>query len=90
MSWARNSPACSRGVRRRKLDIHGEQLTRVPNGYPKDHPHADLLRYKTLTASRELGAPAWLSTPAARTEILKAWRGITPLVAWLETHVGRD
>ncbi len=78
------------GVRRRKLDIHGEQLTRVPNGYPKDHPHADLLRYKTLTASRELGAPAWLSTPAARTEILKAWRGITPLVAWLETHVGRD
>ncbi len=78
------------GVRRRKLNVHGEQLTRVPSGYPKDHPRADLLRYKTLTASRELGAPAWLSTPAARTEIVKAWRGITALVAWLETHVGRD
>ena len=90
-TWrAQNSPRVLAGVRRRKLDIRGEQLTRVPTGYPKDHPHADLLRYKTLTASRELGAPAWLSTPAARTEILKAWRGITPLVAWLETHVGRD
>jgi uncharacterized protein (TIGR02453 family) len=78
------------GARRRKLNVHGEQLTRVPGGYPKDHPRADLLRYKTLTASRDLGAPAWLSTPAARTEIVKAWRGITPLVAWLQTHVGAD
>jgi uncharacterized protein (TIGR02453 family) len=78
------------GVRRKKFRVGGEQLTRVPSGYPKDHSRAELLRYKTLTAARELGAPDWLSTPAARTQIVKAWRGITPLVAWLETHVGRD
>jgi uncharacterized protein (TIGR02453 family) len=78
------------GVRRRKLAVHGEQLTRVPTGYPKEHPRAELLRYKSLTASRELGAPDWLPTPAARAEIVKVWRGITPLVGWLETHVGRD
>jgi uncharacterized protein (TIGR02453 family) len=77
-------------VRRRQFRVGGEQLTRVPAGYPKDHPRAELLRFKTLTAARELGAPGWLSTPAARAQIVKAWRGIIPLVAWLETHVGRD
>ncbi len=77
-------------VRRRSLTIGGEQLTRVPPGYPKDHPRADLLRYKALTVSRELGAPDWLATSQARTEIAKLWRGMAPLTGWLDTHVGRD
>lgn len=77
-------------VRRKGNAIHGEQLSRVPAGFPKEHDRADLLRYKTLTASAELGAPAWLSTPKAKAEIVKAWRGITPLVSWLQTHVGHD
>lgn len=72
------------------MAIGGEQLTRVPTGYPKDHPRADLLRYKTLTASRELGSPKWLATKRAQTEIVKAWRSLAPLTAWLDTHVGRD
>jgi uncharacterized protein (TIGR02453 family) len=78
------------GVRRKGNTVGGHQLTRVPAGYPKDHPRAELLRYKSLTASRDLGCPAWLATPQAKTEIIKAWRGIVPLVAWLDTHVGRD
>jgi uncharacterized protein (TIGR02453 family) len=78
------------GVRRKGYAIGGHQLTRVPSGYAKDHPRAELLRHKTLTASRDLGCPEWLSTPAAKAEIRKAWRGMAPLVAWLETHVGRD
>lgn len=77
-------------VRRKGNTIGGEQLSRVPAGFPKEHERGDLLRYKTLTASAQLGAPDWLSTPKAKAEIVKAWRGITPLVAWLETHVGRD
>ena len=77
-------------VRRKKLDVGGQRLTRVPSGYEKDHPRADLLKYKSLTASATLGCPAWLSTPKAKAEIVKAWRGITPLVGWLNTHVGRD
>src|SRR5690242_7928828 len=67
------------GVRRKGLEVHGEQLTRVPAGYEKDHPRAELLRFKTLTAARDLGCPAWLATPKAKTEIVKAWRGIEPL-----------
>ena len=34
------------------LSIGGERLTRGPSGYPNDHPRADLLRHKAITAAR--------------------------------------
>lgn len=77
-------------VEANKLTIGGARITRVPSGYDKEHPRAELLKYKTMTASREFGSPAWLSTKRAQTEVVKAWHAITPLVAWLDTHVGRD
>jgi uncharacterized protein (TIGR02453 family) len=70
------------------FSIGGEQITRVPAGYPKDHPRAPLLRHKTMTAHRELGAPAWLTSARATTEVAKAFRRTTPLTDWLGTHVG--
>jgi uncharacterized protein (TIGR02453 family) len=85
-------PALARaiaGVTSKGFTIGGQQLTRVPSGYDKDHPRADLLRHKTITASREFGCPAWLSTTRAKTEIVKASKHIGPLVAWLDTHVAR-
>jgi hypothetical protein len=75
-------------VRRKGFEVGGHQLTRVPSGYDKEHPRSDLLRYKTLTAHREYGCPDWLATPKAKGEITKAWKAISPLVAWLDTHVG--
>lgn len=75
---------------RAKLTVSGEQLTRTPAGYPKDHPREQWLRHKSLTASRELGAPAWLPTRRTRTEVAKAFRAMTPLVAWLDKHVGNS
>lgn len=77
-------------VRRKGFEIGGQQLTRVPHGYDKDHARADLLRHKSLTASREFGAPDWLPTAKTKTEIVKAHKAIAPLVAWLDTHVGRN
>ncbi len=79
-----------KSLRRRGFHVGGEQLTRVPAGFDRDHDRAELLRQKTLTASREVGAPAWLSTPEARPQIAALWRGMVPLVTWLETNVGRD
>lgn len=76
-------------VRRTRFEIGGHQLARVPSGYDKAHPRAELLRYKTLTAHREFGSPDWLSTARAKTEIARAWRSIAPLIGWLDTHVGR-
>jgi uncharacterized protein (TIGR02453 family) len=85
-------PALQRAVdtvRRKGFEIGGNQLTRVPSGYDKDHPRAELLRYKSLTAHRELGCPAWLSTKRAQQEVAKAWRSVAPLTSWLDSHVGR-
>lgn len=78
------------GLQRKGFEIRGEQITRVPSGYPKDHPRAERLRFKSLAAARELGAPEWLTSPKARTEISRVWRALDPLVTWLDTHVGRD
>jgi uncharacterized protein (TIGR02453 family) len=77
-------------LRRKEYTVGGHQLTRVPAGYAKDHPRADLLRHRTLTTSIELGCPDWLSTPAAKSEIVSRWRAMTPLITWLDTHVSRD
>ncbi len=76
-------------LRGARFEVGGQRLTRVPSGYPKDHARADLLRHKTLTASRQFGCPPWLATARARTEIAKAWRSMAPLLGWLDTHVGR-
>ncbi|MFL6162278.1 MAG: DUF2461 domain-containing protein [Jatrophihabitantaceae bacterium] len=76
------------GAEKAKLRINGDVLTRVPSGYPKDHPRADLLRHKSLYATREFGCPDWLQTPRAKTELVKAWRSMRPLIDWLDKHVG--
>ncbi|MBV9593066.1 MAG: DUF2461 domain-containing protein [Actinobacteria bacterium] len=86
-------PALERALatlRQAKFDIGGTQIARVPSGFDKDHPRADLLNYKTLTAHRQLGAPAWLSTKRASNEITKAFRSLAPLTTWLDTNVGHD
>jgi uncharacterized protein (TIGR02453 family) len=35
-------------------NITGDQLTRVPKGFPADHPAADLLKYKDITFGRPM------------------------------------
>jgi uncharacterized protein (TIGR02453 family) len=86
-------PALERAVaavRAEKMTVGGHQLSRVPAGYDKQHPREQWLRYKTLVGSRELGFPGWLATRRAKAEVVRAWRALDPLVAWLDTHVGRD
>ncbi|GAA0608692.1 DUF2461 domain-containing protein [Sporichthya brevicatena] len=75
-------------VTKKGFRIGGNQLARVPKGYDREHPRADLLRHKTLTAAKDLGFPDWLSTPKAKTQVAKEWRAMAPLVEWLDRHVG--
>jgi uncharacterized protein (TIGR02453 family) len=71
-----------------KLVVSGQLLTRVPSGYEKDHPRLELLKHKSLYATRDFGCPEWLQTTRAKTELLKAWRAMQPLIDWLDKHVG--
>ena len=79
------------GVRRKGFDVGGEQLTRVPSrlrqGPPARRPAA---AQDADRVARTSARPTGCRTPEARTEIAKAWRAMAPLVAWLDTHVGRD
>ena len=62
--------------------LWGEQLTRVPKGFPVDHPAEDLLRYKQWLVDREL--PSKLALEPQLYEVLvESFRVMTPLVRFL-------
>lgn len=65
------------------FSVDGEKLKTVPRGFPKDHPRAELLKHKTLSASAMLGSPDWLDTPGAQQEVSARWEQLRPLVDWV-------
>jgi uncharacterized protein (TIGR02453 family) len=67
-------------------ELGGEQLTRVPRGYLKDHPAADDLRRKQFIGGREYPAE-FAASPRFYPELLSVFRGIAPLVGFLNTAI---
>jgi uncharacterized protein (TIGR02453 family) len=70
-------------VKRLLGDLHGELLSRVPKGFPADHPAADLLRFKRFILYVEL-PPDLAATSAIYSEIVKRFRAMTPFLIFLE------
>ena len=68
--------------RRAVGELSGEQLTRVPRGYLKDHPAADYLRHRQFIGGREFSADFAMS-PRFYSQLLTVFRGIAPLVGFL-------
>ncbi len=68
--------------RRAVGELSGEQLTRVPRGYLKDHPAAEYLRHRQFIGGREYPADFAVS-PRFYSELLAVFRGIAPLVGFL-------
>jgi uncharacterized protein (TIGR02453 family) len=60
----------------------GEQLARVPKGFPADHPAADLVRYRQWLFDITLDA-SLATTPKLYAEVLKRFRAMTPFVEFL-------
>lgn len=77
-------------LRRQSFEVSGPELVRVPPAYAKDHPRAELLRHKSLTAHRHLEPGAWLHTPQCRERVIDSWQALAPLGDWLERNVGRS
>jgi uncharacterized protein (TIGR02453 family) len=69
-------------------DIDGEQLSRVPAGYSADAERLDLLKRKSLHATRRWEPADWLHERAALDEVRDAWRELDVLNAWLADNVG--
>jgi len=76
-------------LRQRDIAVQGyESLKRVPQGYPADHPRAELLRQKGLYAWRQWPVEPWLGTPEARTKVTGFLTAVEPLSDWLTQHIG--
>jgi uncharacterized protein (TIGR02453 family) len=72
--------------RRAVGELSGEQLTRVPRGYVKDHPAAEYLRRRQFIGGREYPADFAVS-PRFYSELLMVFRGIAPLVGFLNNAI---
>lgn len=68
----------------RKLlgEMHGEQLARVPKGFPATHPAADLLRFKQYILYVTL-PPELATTPELFSELLTRFRVMKPFLDFL-------
>ncbi|MFD9663794.1 DUF2461 domain-containing protein [Rhodococcus sp. NPDC059968] len=75
-------------VRSSGFEIGGDTVKTRPRGVAEDHPRLDLMRHKSLTASRTYQSPDWIETPRAADEVRTAWRSMRPLVDWLTTVIG--
>jgi uncharacterized protein (TIGR02453 family) len=69
------------------LQIGGEELKRIPSGFPKEHPRGRLLRHKRLYAWKSFGLQPWLGSAAARDHVLRAWRQAEPLNDWFQANL---
>src|SRR5262249_25216467 len=81
--------ALLRDLRRARLDVHGsDPLKTAPQGFPKDHPRVELLRYKGLIVAKAWPVAPWLATASAKRRVVQFFHTAAPLVDWLAEHVG--
>jgi uncharacterized protein (TIGR02453 family) len=62
--------------------LEGEQLQRVPRGYPKDHPAAKYLRYRQFLGGKEFPT-RFACSPGFYAGVVGVFREVAPLVTFL-------
>lgn len=62
--------------------LDGEQLTRVPRGYPADHPAAEYLKFKQFLGGREF-PPEFATTPEFYPALVETYKALMPLIRFL-------
>jgi uncharacterized protein (TIGR02453 family) len=67
--------------------LQGEELCRVPKGFPGDHPATSLVRHKQWLLWRMLD-PALATTPKLFVEILTRFRALAPFIDFLNAPLG--
>lgn len=60
-------------------EILGDVMSRVPRGYPADHPRASLLKHRSLIAAREIESDAIRDARP----VYQACERFRPLLTWL-------
>jgi len=78
----------TRTVRELFQGLQGEQLTRVPKGFDREDPAADLLKYKQFLLYVEL-APELATTASLCPEVVRHFRAMVPFLEFLNTPLAR-
>jgi uncharacterized protein (TIGR02453 family) len=91
---AENHSEFNRLVRNKRLQslmgpLWGEQLTRVPKGFPPDHPAAGYLRYKQWIFYTKSLPVSIATTPKLLDEIVVRVKLLTPFVNFLNRPLTR-
>lgn len=63
--------------------LYEAELKRVPAPYPADHPRADLLKHKGLSAWRDVDDPALVASPGLVDAVMTHFEALDPLNVWL-------
>jgi uncharacterized protein (TIGR02453 family) len=63
-------------------ELHGESLTRVPRGYPRDHPAAEYLKLKQFLGGREF-PPVFATSAEFYPALVETYKALMPLIRFL-------
>ncbi|MCA1713004.1 MAG: DUF2461 domain-containing protein [Actinobacteria bacterium] len=77
-----------KALERKGWSIGGDRLVRVPKPFDAEHPRANLLRAKSLSAGYVFEPDEWLHEPECLAKVVQHWRDLKPLLDWLGRHVG--
>ena len=66
--------------------VDGDRLSRVPRGFPVDHPARDFLKYKQFLVSRNFPV-AVASTPSFYGIVVETFRAMLPFVRFLNEPI---
>ena len=68
------------------FEIGGDRLKTSPRGYAADHPRIELLRHRSLIASRSFGFEPVIHTREVLDLVRADWCRLRPLVEWVVEH----
>ena len=71
------------------FSLHEPELKRVPPGFDKDHPQAELLKRKGLVLWHEEPLSDIVNTPALIRHVMQRYQSMRPLYRWL-TQLVKD
>jgi uncharacterized protein (TIGR02453 family) len=66
--------------------ITGDQLSRVPRGFPQDHPASNYLKYKNFLVSRTLD-PDVATSPRFYKLVVESFKGMVPFVRYFNKPI---
>ncbi|MDQ3717126.1 MAG: DUF2461 domain-containing protein [Actinomycetota bacterium] len=75
------------GLRKAGWVIGGNPIKTRPQGYDRDHPRLELLRFRALSTHRDYGDQPWLASRDALSRVRRGWRRLAPLNDWIATHL---